>query len=197
MTAGTIWRTSISPRRHVSPQVAPGVHQRRAVLGGEVVERPDQRGAKGLPRPGDRVEAVVVVQRLSDLAGQHRDHLKLREQVVRQEQPIEQRPAPAGARRADCTPGSSRSPSRCAGSGNPRIRSDRRTGGTAPIRARIASISARRDQIREDHVAVLVELRQHRLDPAFVDTVGLREGRERAASRSARISARTLPSSLM
>src|SRR5688500_9126153 len=62
-----------------------------AILGRELIDGPDGRRRQGGAWPWDRVEPVVMVKQLAGLAGQDLDHLELREQVVGQEQPVQER----------------------------------------------------------------------------------------------------------
>ena len=81
-------------RTTLAPAVAAGYDDRRAIVGGEVVDRPDRRRRQRCPWTRNRVEAVVMMRQLRGLSGLNVDGLQCRKQVVRHQQPIEHRQHP-------------------------------------------------------------------------------------------------------
>ena len=67
-----------------------GIDQSRAIILAEIVERPDEGRTDRFSGAGQRVESVVMMQRLANFARHHLDYLELGEKVIRHEEPIEQ-----------------------------------------------------------------------------------------------------------
>ena len=76
-------------RLAISPEVTLRDHDRGAVFFGEVIDSPNRCGAKRTTRTWHRVESIIRVKGLLRLPRQDVDGLKLREQVIGLEDPVE------------------------------------------------------------------------------------------------------------
>src|ERR1700739_3681235 len=74
--------------------MAAGYEHRGAVVGGEVVDRPDRRSRQWCTRTRNWVEPIVMVRKLRGLSGLNVDGLQCRKELVRHKQLIEPRQSP-------------------------------------------------------------------------------------------------------
>src|ERR1700761_1950296 len=74
--------------------MAAGYEHRGAVVGGEVVDRPDRRGRQWCTRTRNWVEPIVMVRQLRGLSGLNVDGLQCRKKVVSHQKLIEPRHPP-------------------------------------------------------------------------------------------------------